>query len=72
MEITSAKVGPAGAGAGNAAFLLVRGLLKQLHDDGVLRPIDINKIIDAALATVPSTNNPTLDDTRNFLESIRR
>ena len=71
MEITSAKGSP-GAGAGNAAFLLVRGLIEELHKDGKLRPRDINTIVDAALATVPSTNNPILHDTRMFLEGIKR
>ena len=71
MDVFSTR-GAAGAGAGNAAFLVVIELLAHLKKTGALSQHDINSIADAALANVPSGNNTIQNDTRELLNSIKR
>lgn len=49
--------GSAGAAAGLAALLLVKGLIQHLVRTGVLKRADRDAIVDGAIAEVASTNN---------------
>ena len=63
--------GSAGAGAGFAALLLVKGLIHHLVRKGVLKREDRDAIVDSALAEVPSTTSDNLSDTRELLSSVK-
>lgn len=70
MDVFTVK-GTVGAGAGNAAFLVVRELIAHLKKSGTLSQHDINLIADAAIANVPNDNNTIKNDTRGLLIGLK-
>jgi hypothetical protein len=60
-----------GAGAGFAAFLLVKGLIDHLVRTGALKRANRDAIVDSALAEVPTMNSNNYSDTRDLLNGVK-